>query len=94
MALPLSMDPSFWYREEVSVPGLEGPLLAWIPLAKGWFSLALVLPVPMQVPLLGLLPTWVGCPWSASPAHGLLATGRAGLSWALPATGSLARTEL
>lgn len=94
MAFPLSMDPFFWYREEVSVPGLGGPLLAWLPLAKGWVSLALVPLVPMKFPLLGLLPMGVRCPWSACHAHGLLATGRAGLSWSLPATGSLPRTEL
>lgn len=76
-------------------PGLWGPLLPWHPLAKGWLSPALVPPAPTQVPLLGLLPTGVRCPWSASQAHALPATGtgRAELSWSLPATGSLPRAE-
>lgn len=46
-----------------------GPLLAWLSLAKEWFSLDLMPPVPMQVPLLGLLPSGVRCPWSASHAQ-------------------------
>lgn len=61
-------------------PGQGRPLLPWQPLAKGWLSLALVPPVPTQIPLLGLLPTGIRCPWAVSHAHGLLATGRAELS--------------